>query len=102
MLELIAAGETSWKKLNDYIERLPQDEEQLYILDESSVTFAPAIPNPSKIICIGLNYKKHADETGLPYPEYPVLFNKFTNALAAHQAEVAVPQTTERLDYEVE
>lgn len=100
IMELIEQGDEGVAKLQQYITNLPLKES--YLIDESSITFAPAVPNPNKIICIGLNYKKHADETGLPYPEYPVLFNKFTNALAAHREEVAVPRMTERLDYEVE
>lgn len=100
IMELIEQGDEGVAKLQQYITNLPLEES--YLIDESSITFAPAVPNPNKIICIGLNYKKHADETGLPYPEYPVLFNKFTNALAAHREEVAVPRMTERLDYEVE
>lgn len=102
MEELFERGESALEDLKQYIEQLKIDRKQSYVLQEDTIKFAPAIPNPSKIICIGLNYKKHADETGLPYPEYPVLFNKFNNALAAHQEEVVVPRVTERLDYEVE
>src|SRR5699024_4299669 len=57
---------------------------------------------PSKIICVGLNYQKHADETHSPYPENPILFNKFNNTLTGHKQHVKVPKTTEQLDYEVE
>src|SRR5699024_6049173 len=64
--------------------------------------WAPAVENPEKILCIGLNYKKHADETKSPYPEEPVVFSKFNNALVGHEGQVAVPKTTERLDHEVE
>ena len=60
------------------------------------------VTRPSKIICVGLNYRKHADETGAKYPEVPILFNKFQNALAGHKQNIAVPSVTEKLDYEVE
>ena len=40
-----------------------------------------AVTRPSKIICVGLNYRKHADETGAKYPEVPILFNKFKTRL---------------------
>lgn len=102
IMDLLGRGEDGLTKLQQYVGSLTKVKDQPYIVDEATLTFAPAVTNPTKIICVGLNYKKHADETGLPYPEYPVLFNKFPNALAAHKEEVAVPKTTERLDYEVE
>lgn len=102
MMELIESGDVALMKLQQYVENLPEGASEPFIVDETALEFAPAVTRPSKIICVGLNYKKHADETGLPYPEYPVLFNKFPNALSAHNEEVAVPKTTERLDYEVE
>ncbi|SRR5690625_3791756 len=102
LMKLLKKGETAVATLKKYIESLPADQKDDYVVDESAITYGPAVPNPSKIICIGLNYKKHADETGLPYPKHPVLFNKFNNALSAHLEEVPVPKTTERLDYEVE
>ncbi len=102
MMEVIAQGEDGLERLSAYIEGLSEEVKRASIVEEEKLTFAPAVPKPEKIICIGLNYKKHADETGLPYPEYPVLFNKFNNALSGHLEEVPVPKTTERLDYEVE
>jgi 2-keto-4-pentenoate hydratase/2-oxohepta-3-ene-1,7-dioic acid hydratase in catechol pathway len=57
---------------------------------------------PNKIICVGLNYRKHADETNAPYPEYPILFNKFNNTLTGHRKDIAVPRVTKELDYEAE
>src|SRR5699024_10613583 len=57
---------------------------------------------PNKIICVGLNYRKHADETNSPYPETPILFTKYNNTLTAHKRDIAVRKVTEKLDYEVE
>jgi 2-keto-4-pentenoate hydratase/2-oxohepta-3-ene-1,7-dioic acid hydratase in catechol pathway len=48
-------------------------------LEESSVEYAPAVTNPEKIICVGLNYAKHARETNNPIPKLPILFNKFNS-----------------------
>lgn len=73
-----------------------------HIIDEADITWAPAVTAPRKIICVGLNYKRHADETKMEYPKRPILFNKFDNALSGHLNEVVVPRQTERLDYEVE
>lgn len=86
--------------LTDYVANLPKDAS--YILDGATMDWAPAITNPEKILCVGLNYKKHADETKAAYPQAPVIFNKFNNALSGHQAKVPVPETTKRLDHEVE
>ena len=70
--------------------------------DEADLTYAPATPNPGKILCIGLNYKKHAAETGMPEPEYPVLFSKFNNALAAPNEEIPMQADWTTVDYESE
>jgi 2-keto-4-pentenoate hydratase/2-oxohepta-3-ene-1,7-dioic acid hydratase in catechol pathway len=69
---------------------------------ESEIAFAPAVPEPSKIICVGANYRRHAKEAGLPIPEQPIYFPKFQNSLAGHRQEVALPSVTQRADYEVE
>lgn len=102
IMAIIEHGELAIEQLTSYIKKLSLNESPSYLYREEDIKFGPAVPRPSKIICVGLNYKKHADETKLPYPETPILFNKFPNALSAHLDEVAVPKTTERLDYEVE
>jgi 2-keto-4-pentenoate hydratase/2-oxohepta-3-ene-1,7-dioic acid hydratase in catechol pathway len=57
---------------------------------------------PPMVICIGLNYFKHADELGLPYPKNPVIFTKPPTSIAGHGARVAKPRITQKMDYEVE
>ena len=71
-------------------------------LAEDEIYFDPCVSNPEKIICIGLNYKKHAEEAGATLPETPVLFSKFNNALAAHTEDIPLPSNAEKYDYEVE
>jgi 2-keto-4-pentenoate hydratase/2-oxohepta-3-ene-1,7-dioic acid hydratase in catechol pathway len=71
-------------------------------IPEPEVTYAPAVPDPGKILCVGANYRKHAEEAGLPLPEQPIYFAKFANSLAGHREEVVLPAATERGDYEVE
>src|SRR5699024_999138 len=73
-----------------------------YVFNENEIDWGPCVTNPSKIICVGLNYRKHAEETNAPYPESPILFNKFNNTLTGNLKDIAVPKTTEQLDYEVE
>lgn len=59
-----------------------------WLLAEESAAFAPCVSNPQKIICIGLNYRRHAQEVGAAEPKAPILFNKFNNALSYHRANV--------------
>lgn len=101
MLELISGGETALERMRDYMTTLNETDTD-YVIDESQITWKAAITRPRKIICVGLNYRKHADETKASYPEVPVLFNKFDNALTGHMSEVKVPHITKRLDHEVE
>lgn len=60
------------------------------------------VVDPSTIICVGLNYRKHAEETNAPIPEIPILFNKFKNTLNANNAPVVLPENSKEVDYEVE
>ena len=62
----------------------------------------PPIPDPDKIVCIGLNYRSHAAEAGIDPPEQPTFFAKFRNALAAPGATVELPATSGKVDYEAE
>jgi hypothetical protein len=62
----------------------------------------PPVPDPDKIVCIGLNYRSHAEEAGQEPPESPTFFAKFRNALAPPGATVALPQASDKVDYEAE
>src|SRR5690625_4767315 len=100
-MELIDGGEDALERFTASIKTI-RIENVYYIIYEENLEWGPCITNTEKIICVGLNYRKHADETKASYPEVPVLFNKFKNALTGHLSNVAVPRTTERLDHEVE
>jgi 2-keto-4-pentenoate hydratase/2-oxohepta-3-ene-1,7-dioic acid hydratase in catechol pathway len=72
-------------------------------LDEASVVYGPVVTRPEKIVCVGLNYRKHAAEIGAPIPKQPVLFNKYNNALSAHRVTIRLPVEVARsFDHEVE
>lgn len=77
------------------------DDEGLY-LDEADLTYAPVVPNPGKILCVGLNYRKHAAESGMAAPAYPVLFSKFSNTLAAPNEDIPLQADWRAVDYESE
>jgi 2-keto-4-pentenoate hydratase/2-oxohepta-3-ene-1,7-dioic acid hydratase in catechol pathway len=68
----------------------------------SDAELLPPIPDPEKIICIGLNYRSHAAEAGIEAPESPAIFAKFRNALAAPEATVQLPAASGKVDYEAE
>jgi acylpyruvate hydrolase len=66
------------------------------------VRLLPPVPDPSKIVCMGLNYRDHAAEAGLEPPETPTFFAKYPNALAPAGADVRLPDYSRKVDYEAE
>jgi len=60
------------------------------------------IERPQKIVCIGLNYRDHAEEQGVPLPERPLLFAKWPNTLIGPGEQIVIPPITEQVDYEAE
>src|SRR5581483_10282823 len=66
------------------------------------VKLLPPIPDPQKIVCVGLNYRDHAEESGAPLPKEPVLFSKFTTALTGHEDAILLPPVSSEVDYEAE
>lgn len=74
------------------------------LVPESSITYGRLFTNPGKIVCVGLNYRRHAQEIGMSIPKVPVLFNKFNNSLAAHKSTIRLPprEVSYKFDYETE
>ncbi|MBS9717837.1 fumarylacetoacetate hydrolase family protein [Pseudohalocynthiibacter aestuariivivens] len=68
----------------------------------SSTRFGPPVPDPEKIICIGLNYHDHAEELGIAPPDAPIFFAKYANSLAGPADDILPPAHTDKLDYEAE
>ena len=70
---------------------------------EESVEYGPIVSRPEKIVCVGLNYRKHAQETGAQIPKQPVLFSKFNTTLNRHNGTIKLPvDAAKKFDYEVE
>ncbi len=70
---------------------------------EDSLEYAPLVRRPEKIVCVGLNYRKHAQEVNMPIPKQPILFNKFNNTLNHHNGTIKLPvDVAKKFDYEVE
>ena len=63
---------------------------------------APLVPQPSKVVCVGLNYKNHIQEMGRDLPRYPTLFSKFADTLVGATDDIIRPDETEAFDWEVE
>ena len=63
-----------------------------YFVAPDKAAFGPCVTNPEKIICIGLNYRKHVAETGNPVPKQPILFNKYNTALNYHGGIIGVSE----------
>jgi 2-keto-4-pentenoate hydratase/2-oxohepta-3-ene-1,7-dioic acid hydratase in catechol pathway len=71
-----------------------------YTLDQ--IAFDPAIPNPGKILCIGLNYEDHRAETGRPKVDNPTIFTRFADTQIGHLQPIIKPKLSDKVDYECE
>jgi len=71
-------------------------------VDLKAVRLLPPVPAPPKILCVGLNYDDHLEESGLKKPEYPEIFARFASSLIAHQDPIRRPRESTALDYEAE
>ena len=93
MLELIAGGEEELIRLVDGARGS---------VPLADVRLRAPVLNPGKIICIGLNYRDHAAESGMEIPPVPVVFAKWANALCGHGDPIRIPPITSKVDYEAE
>ena len=71
-------------------------------IDLNAVRLLPPVPKPPKIICVGLNYDDHLEESGLKKPVYPEIFARFATSLIAHGEPIQRPPESSTLDYEAE
>lgn len=68
----------------------------------AEVTWLPPIPHPEKILCVGVNYVAHREETGRSESEFPTLFTRFANTQVGHEQPLVRPRVSTELDYEAE
>jgi 2-keto-4-pentenoate hydratase/2-oxohepta-3-ene-1,7-dioic acid hydratase in catechol pathway len=104
----LEAGDLAWKRASDLLgsslrtgasrARLPADA----IVPLAGARLGPVVPNPSKIVCIGLNYRDHAEETGQALPEVPTVFAKYPNVLIGAGEPIVAPRASDQVDYEAE
>jgi acylpyruvate hydrolase len=72
----------------------------VYATDD--ISLLPPVVRPGKVICLGLNYRDHAAESGMTVPDYPVLFHKVASSLIGHNQPIVVPRISSKIDYEGE
>ncbi|MFZ3102986.1 MAG: fumarylacetoacetate hydrolase family protein [Desulfitobacteriaceae bacterium] len=102
MLELIQGGALSIKVLEQLVEKALISKNDTLFFPEEGVSYGPCVTAPEKILCVGLNYRKHALETNMPFPTRPIIFSKFNNALSAHHDVIVPPKVAKMIDYEAE
>ncbi|ODV42970.1 5-carboxymethyl-2-hydroxymuconate isomerase [Cupriavidus sp. UYMMa02A] len=68
----------------------------------ADVAYLPVIPDPGKILCVGINYASHVRETGREMPQYPMFFTRFTDSQVAHGEPIIRPRASQKLDFEGE
>jgi 2-keto-4-pentenoate hydratase/2-oxohepta-3-ene-1,7-dioic acid hydratase in catechol pathway len=103
LIEVIEVGEPAIDALQRVIDTAVGAESGAsWTLDEMGLQYGPAVADPGKIVCVGLNYRRHAAETNMPVPETPVLFSKFGNSIAAYGDSVSLPPVAIQYDHEVE
>jgi 2-keto-4-pentenoate hydratase/2-oxohepta-3-ene-1,7-dioic acid hydratase in catechol pathway len=106
-LGFLEAGAAALKALKGIIDKVSRmDEAQArrdaLLVQSASVRLLPPIPAPPKIICVGRNYGKHAEEAGRPISEIPIIFARFAKTLVAPGDNVVVPHVSHQLDWEGE
>lgn len=70
--------------------------------DVDDLDYAPLVPSPEKIVCVGLNYRDHVLEMGNQLPDYPTLFAKFAPALVGANDDIVLPIVSDKVDWEAE
>lgn len=73
-----------------------------HLIPENTLRIGPCVGKPAKIICIGLNYRKHAIESSMEIPKHPILFTKYNNSLTDYGSDIVLGKQGKEYDYEVE
>jgi 2-keto-4-pentenoate hydratase/2-oxohepta-3-ene-1,7-dioic acid hydratase in catechol pathway len=103
LAEVCAGGIEVRAPLDGFVQHLvASDLASRWLFDEATLTYGPGVADPGKIICVGLNYRRHAVESGMAIPTSPVLFSKFSNAIASPGEQIVLPANAVEYDYEAE
>ncbi|MBL3669252.1 fumarylacetoacetate hydrolase family protein [Streptomyces sp. M2CJ-2] len=87
---------------DDWAERAAAPADGATTYPAEGADFAPVVPQPSKVVCVGLNYRNHIQEMGRDLPEHPTLFAKFADSLIGAGDDIVRPEETDQFDWEVE
>lgn len=85
-----------------FVENASAAVEDAPTVSRDSVRLVSPVPRPGKIICIGLNYRDHAEESGMPIPTSPIIFSKFHTCVIGSGEAIHIPAGSEQVDYEAE
>jgi 2-keto-4-pentenoate hydratase/2-oxohepta-3-ene-1,7-dioic acid hydratase in catechol pathway len=96
LLSLLNGGDDALKRIDTYLATSPAG------VPLASVKLCAPIPAPPKILCMGLNYRDHAEEAHLEIPKYPVFFAKYNNTVVGSGDDVVLPKNSRKPDYEAE
>jgi 2-keto-4-pentenoate hydratase/2-oxohepta-3-ene-1,7-dioic acid hydratase in catechol pathway len=110
IIDFLESGEelgTHASRLRDHVHSLLREhsselKQQRVLFDATDVHILPPVPVPPKIVCLGLNYRDHAEEAHVPIPDRPLLFSKPSTAIIGPEDFVVYPKTSSQVDYEVE
>lgn len=100
LVDLGAADLGEFLARDDWADAAASASGETYAAD--AVEYATLVPRPSKVVCVGLNYKTHITEMGRPLPEAPTLFTKFADTLLGANDDILRPEETEEFDWEAE
>lgn len=89
----------AYLRLVEHAERAPRE---IGAVPSATLRYAPPVLTPSKIVCVGMNYRAHIEEMGEPEPDYPTLFGKFADALVGASDPIVLPGTSAKVDWEIE
>jgi len=100
LMPLVGISELGTSTTSDTLAAADRDASALVALND--VTLRPVVPNPSKVFCVGLNYRDHVTETKRELPTYPVLFPKYAASLIGGRDDIVLPPESHQVDYEGE
>ena len=98
MAAVLRAGQGAFGRIEEFLKKPPAEA----VVPLGSVKLCAPIPQPGKIICVGLNYRDHAIESKMEIPTRPTIFSKYNNTVIGAGDEIVLPKNSEKPDYEAE
>ncbi|WP_257348895.1 fumarylacetoacetate hydrolase family protein [Pseudalkalibacillus decolorationis] len=102
MMDIVERGLSYIKKIETKLTDLDMDNGQEFILNIDEIVFKAPLPNPGKVVCVGLNYMDHCREQNVEPPKAPLIFSKWSSCVVGHGENVILPIESTQVDYEAE